>query len=319
MRTAVTVIVVLASVGLVAALGVWLSRRSPAALSEEDTPLRPLVVDGVGRPAGPDAEAMGVLDRGVIVTGPPPPGGVPTDAPRPRPAPRRWRPRSDRSRSRATRRGRGPVVAAEGAEQTSSAANRLPGPTSSTGDSERPPSGSAGMWGVDLSRLSPSDAAVALRGLERRYRELFEPLGEDESPDELAHRRTANGWSVIDHIAAATQAIAAANRALARVLIAETPTVQPDEVDPAARPEPAIARASVDELLAALGREARAAADRIESVPAGSWSRTATVDDGSGRTITALDIARAAVGAGVGHLRAAGNVVAAVRGSPDSG
>jgi hypothetical protein len=175
------------------------------------------------------------------------------------------------------------------------------------------------MSGVDLSRLSPSDAAVVLRGLERGYRELFEPLGEDESPDELAHRRTANGWSVIDHIAAATQAIAAANRALARVLIAEIqPTVQPDDVDPAARPKPAIARASLDELLAALGREANAAADRIESVPAGSWSRTATVDDGSGRTITALDIARAAVGAGVGHLRAASDVLATVRGSLDS-
>jgi hypothetical protein len=34
---------------------------------------------------------MGVLDRGYIETGPPPPGGVPTDAPRPRPAPRRLR------------------------------------------------------------------------------------------------------------------------------------------------------------------------------------------------------------------------------------
>jgi hypothetical protein len=124
------------------------------------------------------------------------------------------------------------------------------------------------MWGVDLSMLSPSDAAVALRGLERRYRELFELLGEDESPDELAHRRTAHGWSVIDHIAAAAQGIAAANRALARVLIAETPTVQPDEVDLDARPTPAIGRASVDELLAALGQEVSAAADRIESVPA---------------------------------------------------
>lgn len=318
MRTAVTVIVVLASVGLVAALGVWLSWRSPAALSEEDTPLRPLVSDGVGRPAGPDAEAMGVLDRGVIVTGPPPPGGVPTDAPRPRPAPRRWRPRPGRSRSRATRRRSGPVVGAAGAQQTSSVANRLPGPTSSTGDSERPLSGSAGMWGMDLSRLSPSDAAVALRGLERRYRELFEPLREDESPDDLAHRRTANGWSVNDHIAATTQGIAAANRALARLLTAEMPSVQPDEVDLDARPNPAIARASVDELLAALGQEATAAADRIESVPAGSWSRTATVDGGSGRTITALDIARAAVGAGVGHLRAASEVLATVRGSFDS-
>ena len=149
MRTAVTVIVVLASVGLVAALGVWLSWRSPAALSEEDTPLRPLIVDGVGRPAGPDAEAMGVLDRGVIVTGPPLPGGVPTDAPRPRPAPRRWRRRSDRSRSHATPRGRGPVVS--GGERTSSAASKLSAPTSPTGRSERQPPGGAGMAGVDLS------------------------------------------------------------------------------------------------------------------------------------------------------------------------
>jgi hypothetical protein len=159
---------------------------------------------------------------------------------------------------------------------------------------------------------------VALRGLERRYRELFEPLGEEESPDELAHRCAADGWSVIDHIAAATQAIAAANRALARVLIAEAPTVRPDEVDPAARPKPAFAGGSVDELLTALGREASAAADRIERVPAESWSRAATVDDGSGRTVTGLDIARVAVDAGVGHLRAAGNVLATVRGGPDS-
>jgi hypothetical protein len=39
---------------------------------------------------------------------------------------------------------------------------------------------------------------------------------------------------------------------------------------------------------------------------------------GSGRTVTGLDIARVAVDAGVGHLRAAGNVLATVRGGPDS-
>jgi hypothetical protein len=61
---ALTVIVVVASVGVAATFGVWLTWRSPAALSDEDTPWRPRIVDGVGRPAGPDAEAMGVLDRG---------------------------------------------------------------------------------------------------------------------------------------------------------------------------------------------------------------------------------------------------------------
>jgi hypothetical protein len=57
-------------------------------------------------------------------------------------------------------------------------------------------------------------------------------------------------------------------------------------------------------------------ADRIEHVPAGDWPRPAVVDDGSGRTVTALDIARAAVDAGVTHLRDAEKVLAAVRGRP---
>src|SRR5262245_39366928 len=50
MRTPVTVVVGLASVVLAAPLGVWLSGRAPPPLSEEDTPLLPLVSDGVGRP-----------------------------------------------------------------------------------------------------------------------------------------------------------------------------------------------------------------------------------------------------------------------------
>jgi hypothetical protein len=88
----VTAILIVGTVALAIAVAIWLSWRSPAALSEEDdSPFQPLRSDGVGRPAGPDAEAMGVIDRGYIETGPPPPGGVPTDAPRPRPAPRRRR------------------------------------------------------------------------------------------------------------------------------------------------------------------------------------------------------------------------------------
>jgi len=108
--TALAVIIVVVSVGVVVAGGLWLSWRSPAALSEEDTPRRPLISDGVGRPAGPDAEAMGVLERGIIVSGPPPPDGVPTDAPRPRPAPQQWWWRADRPRSRMPQRSRRPSL-----------------------------------------------------------------------------------------------------------------------------------------------------------------------------------------------------------------
>jgi hypothetical protein len=168
---------------------------------------------------------------------------------------------------------------------------------------------------MDLSQLSPSDAVVTLRGLERRYRGLFAGLGEDESPDDLA-RRSAGGWSAIEHVAAAARAIAAADRALGTVLTVDSPTVAAADVNPAARPHPTVPAGPVHERLADLGLEANAAAEHIGRVSAENWSRPATVDDGSGRTVTALDIARAAVDAGVTHLREAERVLAAVRGRP---
>ncbi|MGH9287065.1 MAG: hypothetical protein ACRD0V_02005 [Acidimicrobiales bacterium] len=165
---------------------------------------------------------------------------------------------------------------------------------------------------MDLSQLSPSDAVVALRGLERRYRGLFAGLGEDESPDDLARRR-AGEWSAAEHVVAAARFIAGANRALASVLIADSPPVAAADVDPAASPKPTAPAGPVDGPLAELGSEANALADRIDNVPSGDWSRPAVV---YGRTITALDIARAAVDAGVTHLRNAEKVLAAVRGRP---
>jgi hypothetical protein len=167
---------------------------------------------------------------------------------------------------------------------------------------------------MDLSKLSPSDAVVTLRGLERRYRGMFAGLEDDESPDDVAHRR-AGGWSAIDHVVAATRFIGAAAGALAKVLTAESPTVAPADADPTAQPKPT-ATGPLHERLAELGMAANAAADRIDHVPSGDWSRTAVVGDGSGRTVTALDIVRAMVDAGVGHLREAEKVLAAVRGRP---
>jgi hypothetical protein len=166
---------------------------------------------------------------------------------------------------------------------------------------------------MDLSRLSPSDAVVALRGLERRYRGLFARLSDDESPDDLAHRR-AGDWSAIDHAVAATRFIGRANRSLARVLTADSPSLAVADVDPAASSSPAAPPGPIDGPLAELGSEANAMADRIQHVPAGDWTRPALV--ANGRRITALDIARAAVDAGVTHLRDAEEVLAAVRGRP---
>lgn len=168
---------------------------------------------------------------------------------------------------------------------------------------------------MDLSQLSPSDAVVALRSLERRYRGLFTGLSDDESPDDLAHR-PAGGSSAVDHAVAASRFIAGANRALGRVLTVDSPTLPAADVDPTASSSPGAPPGPVDRFLAELGGEADAMADRVERVAAGDWTRTGVVDDGSGRTVTALDVARAAVDAGVTHLREAEKVLAAVRGRP---
>ena len=167
---------------------------------------------------------------------------------------------------------------------------------------------------MDLSRLAPSDCVVALRGLERRYRGLFAGLGEDETPDDVAHR-VVGGWSPIEHIVAGAWAMSGADRALAAVLTADSPVLDPADVLPEARPKPGQVTGTVHERLAELGLEANAAADRVENTPASDWERTGTIA-GTDRTVTALDLARLAVEAGVTHLRAAEELMAAVRRTP---
>jgi len=167
---------------------------------------------------------------------------------------------------------------------------------------------------MDLSKLAPSDAVVALRSLERRYRALFAELGEDESPDDLAQRRLDDqGWSVLEHIVAAAWAIAACGRAVDAVLTTDVPNLDPTDVDPAARPRPGSPSGTVHERLAELGLEASQVAQRIEHVAAHDWERTGVVGGSSGRKIVLLDLVRAAVDAGVTHLRAAEQLLAQVR------
>jgi hypothetical protein len=165
---------------------------------------------------------------------------------------------------------------------------------------------------MDLSKLTPADASVALRGFERRYRGLFAGLGDDESPDDVA-RRQAGGWSAIDHVVAAARAIAAADRALAVVLASDEAQVAPEDVGAAPRPHPGAPTGTLHERLAELGFEAVALADRTDGVRADDWRRTADVS-GEGRQVTALDVVRAAVDAGVSHLNSAQKILATVVG-----
>lgn len=171
---------------------------------------------------------------------------------------------------------------------------------------------------MDLSKLAPSDAVVALRSLERRYRSLFIGLGDDESPDELARRQAGNGWSALEHAVAAAWAIAASTRALDAVLSTDTPLLDPQQVDPVLRSRPGPPTGTVHERLAELGLEANQLADRVDRVSAKEWDRMGLLDDGSGRRVSALDLVRSAVDAGVTHLRAAEYVLDEVRGKQTS-
>jgi hypothetical protein len=166
---------------------------------------------------------------------------------------------------------------------------------------------------MDLSTLAPSDAVVALRGLERRYRGLFAGIGEDESPDDVARRPAGNGWSALEHVVAAAWAISAASRSLDLVLHQDSPLLDATDVDPGARPKPGPASGLLPDRLAELGLEANALADRTDNVAAKDWDRLGLLDDSSGRRVSALDILRAAVDAGVTHLRAAEFTLAEVR------
>jgi hypothetical protein len=151
-----------------------------------------------------------------------------------------------------------------------------------------------------MSARPPSDAIVALRSFPRRFGALFLGLGEDESPDALAVRPAPDGATALGHVAAATDALAAAARGLSQILVTDDPVV---EAIGDGSPTPSAPTGSVDERLSELSREAGALAERAERVTAESWGRTGRTPDGE--TVRALDVLWLAVDAAVERLRAA--------------
>lgn len=163
-----------------------------------------------------------------------------------------------------------------------------------------------------MSPRPPSDALVALRSLERRYRGLFAGLGEDESPDDLAHRNGSDGRSALDHVVAATRTITFLGRAVEQALVDDDPVLHPAVSDPTRREWPA-ATGTVDERISELAWEAHALADRIEHVAAADWFRTARVA-GHDATTSAAAVLWDAVDSAVEHLKAAERTLREVRG-----
>jgi hypothetical protein len=166
-----------------------------------------------------------------------------------------------------------------------------------------PPGGPCRECGFDPSKVSPADAAVAARSFPRRFRALL--VRPDEDDPEIVHRRPAGGGpSAAGHALAAASGMDAAATALARVRVAVDPAVD-------LGPRPAPSRLPLEAVLDQVAAAAGALATTVESMHGEEWSRPGRLPDG-GR-VTALDVARAGVHAGVHHLRAAERTLSEVR------
>jgi hypothetical protein len=160
--------------------------------------------------------------------------------------------------------------------------------------------------------LSPSDAIVALRSLDRRYRAAFAGHEDDEAADDLAHRTGPDGWSALAHVVAAARGIAACSTALDAVLRQDGPLLDPAATDPDRKPADPAPTGTVDERVSELAWEADALADRMERTKGEQWARVGVVQ-GRKQTVGALDLVRTAVSVGVEHLRGATRVLDEVR------
>lgn len=157
--------------------------------------------------------------------------------------------------------------------------------------------------------MSPSDAAVAARSYPRRYRALL--VRPDEPDPDVVHRRPSpEEASAVEHADQAASDLAATADALQGVLRSAGP------VDLRV-PSPARSGTGGEHLVLAtvldrLTSAATALASAIESVHGDEW-KGAEPEGGAGGGVTALDVARLGVHAGIHHLKAAERTLARVR------
>jgi hypothetical protein len=152
------------------------------------------------------------------------------------------------------------------------------------------------MSSLDLSKLSPDDAAVALRSYPRRFRELIASVPPDDLPAEVLEHA--------DHVA---RSVAMLGEALRQVLVQDSPVLHPAVIDDNGREWAMAASSTPDTVLDFLQVECNAMADVIADTATDAWTRTGSVA-GANREVTALDIVREAVRTGSDHLRAAQHV-----------
>jgi hypothetical protein len=142
---------------------------------------------------------------------------------------------------------------------------------------------------------------------------LFAGLGEDESPDDLAHRPGADGTSALDHAIHATRTLSLLGRAVEQALVDDDAVLHPAVGDPRQRVWETPLPTTVDDAIAELSHEADQLADRVARVTADEWARSARVA-GQDADVAPLDVLWDAVDSAVADLTAAEATIREVRG-----
>ena len=163
-----------------------------------------------------------------------------------------------------------------------------------------------------VAYLSPADGVTALRSFPRRWRAALVPI-DDPEVLERCHRIGPEGRSALDLLNDTLATLVLLGRALHVIVVTDEPVVAPAVVDPLARQWDGPTLDDVTEALAMLDVEAVELADRAEQIRAGEWSREATVADGRGTTVTAIEVLSEAVRTAADNLRRAERTLDAVR------
>lgn len=167
------------------------------------------------------------------------------------------------------------------------------------------------MSSLDLSKMSASDAVVALASYPRRYRQTVLPVPDDPAVEQLAAQIGPAGHSALDLVVNTTSTWVLLGQSLHRVIVEDAPVLHAAVLDASVREWATPPATTIDAELARLESEADALAAAIGTVHGRDWDRTATVTGGAG--VTALDLVHEAVRAGAENLAAITTTLAAVR------
>ena len=149
------------------------------------------------------------------------------------------------------------------------------------------------------ANLPPADAAVALRGLPRRYRAALLPV-DDPELEAKAMTIGPEGESATDLATDTVRSLLVLERALHDVRVSDSPALHPAVLDRAARHWEGAVTESPRSVLAQFDDVAASFADAIDATPTMDWTRTGT---SGGVTVSALDIVREAVDTAATNLR----------------